>query len=287
MPPRSVTALASGGAAMALSAAGMRLAGRSSVGRAEPAQAGWAAAAPTWWRLNYAQRRVTLVEGPVAVGSALGGLLVGRLLGRGPAADSATAVAMAGSAAVGLYDDVYGSSQAKGLAGHFRALRSGRVTSGMIKVAGVSASAFVAAWLIDAHQPSSRSRPVDLALNTTLIAGMANLVNLLDLRPGRAAKVVTVAGVALLGVGSAPLVGAATGVLPADLNESAMLGDCGANGLGAGIGVVVARTPRTVRAVVWSVVVLLTVISERVSFTAVIDSQPFLRHLDRLGRRRE
>ena len=83
-----------------------------------------------------------------------------------------------------------------------------------------------------------------------------------------------------------PVVGAAAGLLPADLGERLMLGDTGANLLGAVLGLaVVLETSRPVRTVVLIVLIVLNLASERVSFSAVIDRTPGLRQLDRLGRR--
>jgi UDP-N-acetylmuramyl pentapeptide phosphotransferase/UDP-N-acetylglucosamine-1-phosphate transferase len=80
-------------------------------------------------------------------------------------------------------------------------------------------------------------------------------------------------------------VGAGGGLLPADLGERLMLGDAGANVLGAalGLGVVLACAPVT-RTVVLVVVALLNVASERVSFSRVIGAVPPLRVADRFGR---
>jgi hypothetical protein len=76
-------------------------------------------------------------------------------------------------------------------------------------------------------------------------------------------------------------------VLPADLGERVMLGDCGANAVGALLGLRLAAVPaRPARAGALAVVVGLTLASERVSFTRVIEATPVLRGLDRLGRRR-
>jgi len=74
--------------------------------------------------------------------------------------------------------------------------------------------------------------------------------------------------------------------LPQDLGEQIMLGDTGANALGAVIGVnVAARTGRFGRLVVLGGLVGLTLASEKVSFTKVIESTPGLREIDGWGRR--
>jgi UDP-N-acetylmuramyl pentapeptide phosphotransferase/UDP-N-acetylglucosamine-1-phosphate transferase len=125
-----------------------------------------------------------------------------------------------------------------------------------------------------------------------VIAGSANLVNLLDLRPGRAIKAGLLAGAPLVaGTGAgggvaAGAVGAAAGLLPADLDEQIMLGDAGANALGALLGTALAARTGTVgRAALLAGIAALTAASEKVSFTQVIDRTPVLRDLDALGRR--
>ncbi|MET1006915.1 MAG: hypothetical protein ABWX96_15300, partial [Propionibacteriaceae bacterium] len=204
----------------------------------------------------------------------------------------AVVIAVAGSGIVGAYDDLYGSTQAKGFRGHLRALRHGEITSGLVKIGGVGLSALLASALVPASAPGAGSAGhgrlatvVDLGLNSALIAGTANLVNLLDLRPGRAAKAVNLLGLALTGSGAGPVVGAALGSLPSDLAGKSMLGDCGANALGAGVATVAAGAlPRAVRLLALSGVVGLNLASERVSFTAVIERHRWLRWLDQLGR---
>ena len=85
--------------------------------------------------------------------------------------------------------------------------------------------------------------------------------------------------------GVALVVGAGAGLIMADLQERLMLGDAGANVLGAalGLGVVLACSPG-VRTGVLVVVALLNLASERVSFSRVINAVPPLRAFDRIGR---
>ncbi len=65
-----------------------------------------------------------------------------------------------------------------------------------------------------------------------------------------------------------------------------MLGDAGANALGAMLGAAAAGSlPRSARAGLLAGIVALTVASEKVSFTKVIEATPALRRLDMLGRR--
>lgn len=236
-----------------------------------------------WIRDNHAGRPVTLAEGPIAVAATLTGIAVERALGGSPRTALARAAATTGAGIIGAYDDLAGAGQAKGFRGHLAALRAGTVTSGMIKIAGVGLSAALAALIMERPAPMPRRLP-DVAIDTLLIAGTANLTNLLDLRPGRAAKVVVAFGTGLLGHGAAPVVGAGAGSLPSDLAGRSMLGDCGANALGASLATAACGLPRRVRLTAVAVVATLTLVSERVSFTAVIERTPWLRWLDRLGR---
>ena len=65
-----------------------------------------------------------------------------------------------------------------------------------------------------------------------------------------------------------------------------MLGDAGANALGAFLGVAAgANLPRPARVALLAGIAGLTAASEKVSFTAVIERTPALRWLDMLGRR--
>lgn len=249
-------------------------------------------------RINFRGRPVTMAAGPAV---AAGASLAGALGAASPPVAAAALVAGAGAGAVGLYDDVVGGrpeqKAAKGFGGHLAALRHGRVTSGLVKIVGVGAAGVAAAALLAADRAAPRGRgagPVgrtaDVVLGAGVIAGTANLVNLLDLRPGRALKAGLLVGAPMVwgrhGGTAAGAVGAAAAMLPTDLKERVMLGDCGANGLGAVLGVALAaRTGWVERAAILTAIGALTAASEKVSFTEVIQRTPGLRELDALGRR--
>jgi len=242
-----------------------------------------------WARTNHRGEPVTLLEGPaVAAAAAAAALITPGLPGRTRAG---LAVAGAGAAAFGGYDDLKGSGARRGFRGHLGALAGGEVTSGAVKIAGIGATGLAAALVAGARDGDGAS-VLDTAINAGLIAGGANLINLFDLRPGRAIKV-TLASAAALSAGTpagrraaAAPSGAALALLPDDLAERAMLGDSGANALGAMLGAAAATAlPRPARVSVLAAVTGLTAASEVVSFTRVIERTPPLRWLDMLGRR--
>jgi UDP-N-acetylmuramyl pentapeptide phosphotransferase/UDP-N-acetylglucosamine-1-phosphate transferase len=241
-------------------------------------------------RTNFRGRTVSLAGGPALAAGATIGAAFGA---PGPAVTAAVLTAGATAGAVGFYDDLVGNrpeQKAKGFAGHLGALREGRVTSGFVKIAGVGAASLAASVLL-ARDPGGKGRGVvSVLLGAGVIAGTANLVNLLDLRPGRALKAGAIIGAPLAlgrrGGIAAGALGAGSALAPADLGEEIMLGDAGANALGALLGVALAaRTGPAGRAVALAVLASLTAASERISFTKVIQDTPWLRELDELGRR--
>jgi len=252
-----------------------------------------------WARTNHRGEPVSLLEGPaVTAAAAASALIVPGLDGR---LRLALGLAGAGAGAVGCYDDLAGRGDRHGFRGHLGALASGEVTTGAVKIAGIGAAGFAAALLLDrhgggpgtpsGHKASAPSRAVDLAVNGTLVAGAANLLNLFDLRPGRAIKVGLLATLALAAAGpesraaAAAPAGAAIALLPEDLGERSMLGDSGANALGAMFGVAAAASlPRPAKIAALGVIAALTAASEKVSFTRVIARTPALNWLDMLGR---
>ena len=168
--------------------------------------------------------------------------------------------AVAAVAAIGLADDLW-SGPERGFRQHLRAGRS----TGVVKLVGIPAVGLLATR----------------RLSGALLVGLAaNALNQLDTRPGRALKAY------LLG---ATVVGAprrlAVLLLPYDLREMAMLGDAGSNAFGALLGLSsVRRLTRRGRWIAIAGLAALTVVGERRSLGALIESTPGLWHFDSLGR---
>lgn len=262
IPPWGAAVAAAGTAALALGSVRRRATG------------------DAWIRPNFRGQSVHLGAGPAAAA----GVLVGAAASGAPASACA-AVAVAGG--LGLYDDLAGATHARGLRGHAKALARGELTTGLVKMIGL-----VAGGVVAAPPRGGRGQAATRLADAALIAGTANLVNLLDLRPGRALKVVALAAAPLAAAGRAPSTGVASALvatagtlLAGDLGEQHMLGDCGANALGAALGwTALARLGPVGRAGALATVVGLTLVSEKVSFSAVIEQRPALAALDAWGR---
>ena len=163
--------------------------------------------------------------------------------------------------AIGLADDRW-SGDERGFRAH---LRAGQ-TTGVLKLAGIPLVALV------------RTRSLSGAL---LVALSANALNQLDTRPGRALKAYLAAAVVV----DAPLALAVL-LTPYDLREMTMLGDGGANGLGAMLGLSsVNRFTGRGRWVAIGALAGLTLLGERRSLGELIERTPALRDLDAWGRR--
>jgi UDP-N-acetylmuramyl pentapeptide phosphotransferase/UDP-N-acetylglucosamine-1-phosphate transferase len=244
-------------------------------------------ARPALRRFNARGREVATAAGLAPLASVLGAGGANGL--RRGGAWQATTLAGAGLGAAGLLDDLAGERKGtggpRGLGGHLAELRRGRVTTGTVKLVAGAASGIGAAAATG--RPLGRFGVVEGGL---VIALAANLGNLLDRAPGRTTKVALLAAAGLVGAGRLPsgpafAVGATAATLTDDLGERVMLGDTGANLVGAALGVaVVDRTGAVGRRMALLALVGLTLASERWSFSRVIEATPPLAWADRLGR---
>ena len=251
--------------------------------------------APSLLRTNYRGIDVPVAGGIVIAASvvfaeaarAAYNIATGDDGGAGDPERAAVLFAAVGFCLLGVFDDLAGNADAKGFRGHLAALARGRLTTGGLKLFGGAAVAVIA---VAAGREVSLER---LMADAALVALAANLANLFDRAPGRVTKFALVSFGALLAATGAPallaasavVVGAGAGTLVPDLRERVMLGDAGANVLGAvvGLAVVLTTAPMT-RTIVLVVVLILNVASEVVSFSRVIARVPPLRLFDRLGR---
>lgn len=167
-------------------------------------------------------------------------------------------------AALGLADDLWSGPER----GFRRHLGQG-LTTGTVKLVGIPLWGLV------------RTRSLSGAV---LVGLSANTLNQLDTRPGRALKAF-LAGSLMLGCRPRRAVALAVLLAPYDLREMAMLGDTGANALGAVLGLRSVRRLTVRRR--WSAIVALatlTALGEARSLGRVFETSPVLRELDRLGR---
>ena len=248
-----------------------------------------------------------------------------------------------GSAVLGLADDAFGGAHTiiegtavvpRGFTGHLGALRRGTATTGMLKMLGIGALALFygvsaaegvleRSVLPEAWTGSWVPLAMAALLAALVIALSANLLNLLDVRPGRALKAYLVlvpapavalalsttasyneqiAGFAaetgMVGLSSweatavavalvLVLIGPALAVYRFDLGERAMLGDAGSNAMGAIVGyLLTAVLSFWGLAAVAAVLLFLNLLSERLPFSVIIERVAVLRWLDGLGRAR-
>jgi hypothetical protein len=195
-----------------------------------------------------------------------------------------------GVALLGLLDDALGRGVAadtpRGWRGHAATVLAGRFSTGAIKAVGALA---LAAYAVSGRGRESLDYIADLAL----LLLTTNLFNLLDLRPGRVEKAfaLLLAGLCLGAWTAVPLdllgifIGPVLVAAPFTLRERAMLGDTGANLVGALAGISLLVTlDDPGRLIALALVVALNLYGEFRSISRAIERVPLLRSLDSLGR---
>ncbi|HXV03432.1 MAG TPA: glycosyltransferase [Gaiellaceae bacterium] len=168
--------------------------------------------------------------------------------------------AVVAAAAAGLADDLW-SGPERGFRAH---LGSGG-TTGVLKLVVIPLAGLLATR----------------RLSGALLVGLAaNFLNQLDTRPGRALKAYLLGALAVDAPKSVAVL-----LLPYDLGERTMLGDCGSNALGALLGLrSVSRLGGSARWLAIGALAGLTALGERRSLGELIERTPVLSHLDALGR---
>lgn len=187
---------------------------------------------------------------------------------------------------LGFIDDMLGQRDALGFKGHFGALFKGRLTTGGLKALGGGIIAFLIAFSLSGNW-------VDIILNTLIVALATNLMNLFDLRPGRAVKayLIFLLAIVILALGQvdwlliAPLTGAVLYYAKDDLRAKIMMGDAGSNVLGLALGYLsIISLSLPMRLGVLIFLLAIHVYTEKYSLTATIENNQLLKRLDNLGR---
>lgn len=242
-------------------------------------------------RANYRARKLPIPFGLLVVASALVALIPLELLARvgnvvvfyprfGMVALYALGVSL-----LGLIDDTF-SDQSRGWRGHSRLTLSGGFSTGALKAAG---SLGLALYVMSTEDLST-GRYL-LAAGVLVLA--TNVFNLIDLRPGRSVKALVILGAALciaaanvralwtLGLFLSPALVAGF----YDLRERVMLGDTGANLIGALAGLWIVFTLSGIgQAVALALLLGITIYGEFRSISEFVEGTPGFRQLDSLGR---
>ncbi len=186
--------------------------------------------------------------------------------------------------ALGAMDDIQGDRSVGGLKGHLREfVVKRRITTGLVKAL---AGTWVALILSAALLPHSWG---DLLVTAALIALMANALNLVDTRPVRAcAAFLALSAGTLLSFlpRAAPAMlwampGTVIGLLPVERGRRGMLGDSGANMLGATLGLSMALAfPFWGRITVVMGLVAFHIFTEVTSLNGFIERHGVLRRVD-------
>ncbi len=186
---------------------------------------------------------------------------------------------------LGFLDDKFGDRRIGGFRGHIKAAFIGKPTTGSLKLLGGGLTALGSAFFL--HKDAAW---IQIILQGLLIALSANSINLLDTRPGRAHfgfALLTIPSLLCRGLSgiSGPLALVLLAALiewPFDARAKSMMGDTGANFLGALGGLLaVMHLPLWGQGALLILLLGLNMASERVSLQKLIVSTPALAALDR------
>jgi len=188
----------------------------------------------------------------------------------------------------GIVDDILGNNNVKGIRKHLKSLLDLRLTTGGLKAAF---GGLIAALISTVVSESL----IEGIVNCLLVMLFTNLVNLLDLRPGRAVKsffLLWWSSLFFMPVRAHayilyPLAGCLVAYLPYDANRIGMMGDAGSNAIGLSLGLyycVGAAMNHKVAALM--LLILLHIAAEKYSFTGFIARNRMLRLIDELGNKR-
>jgi len=186
---------------------------------------------------------------------------------------------------VGFIDDILGDHSVKGLKGHiFILLKKRELTSGALKAIIISLiSIFIGLYYWE--------NLILFALNFVILILTTNMFNLFDVRPGRVIKIYLLIFMMLF-IPFPPtrtylsiIFASVLAYAPLDFKGKGMLGDTGSNFLGMSIGLsLVLNLSYFSKAIVFILLVILHIYTEKKSLTELIEKIRILRLIDNMGR---
>lgn len=199
-----------------------------------------------------------------------------------------------GMGLAGFIDDCLGNHAVKGFKGHIKAfIKEKKLTTGGLKALFGGTVAFVFS-IANARLNGFGNYPWMVVVDFFLVALAANIINLFDLRPGRAGKAYLVIFITVLLVSKnfidftglfLPVTVILLIYLPHDLKARMMLGDAGSNLLGASLGMMMVWMLSDFGKIIALIIFLgLQFAAEKISFSEIIDKYRPLKYFDQLGR---
>lgn len=184
----------------------------------------------------------------------------------------------------GYLDDCLGDNNNKGLKGHLKGMMKGRLSTGIIKIIFALTMGIILSMIYF-------SGIGNIIFSSLLFCLCVNMINLLDLRPGRAIKgfmFFTILVSISSGLHSVwilfPIISSLVIYIRDELEENCMLGDTGSNLLGGILGLYTLKTALPgAKYTLFAIFLILHIIAEFKSFSEIIESVPILKHMDSFG----
>ncbi len=199
-----------------------------------------------------------------------------------------------GMGLAGFIDDCLGNHAVKGFKGHIKAfVKEKKLTTGGLKALFGATIALVFSIANDRLNGFGQY-PWMFVVDFFLVALAANIINLFDLRPGRAGKAYLLVFIIVLLLSKnylsftglfLPVVVILLVYLPHDLKARMMLGDTGSNLLGASLGIMMVWMLSGFGKIIALIIFLgLQLAAEKISFSEIIEKYGPLKYFDQLGR---
>ncbi len=190
-----------------------------------------------------------------------------------------------GMAFAGIIDDLLGNKNVQGFRGHIFMMFKGRLTTGGLKaILGGAISFIISSTLSDNIS--------DIIVNFFIISLFTNFINLLDLRPGRALKVLMFFSIIMLfyldtqmKIILITLISVTIAYLPYDLKGLTMLGDTGSNVIGMTLGIISVYLPKAIKYTLLVFLLIVHIYTEKKSISKLIYNSKILNYIDNFGRK--